>query len=363
MQLRAKGAVLLILVIIILMAMSTLIFILAKQGQLSQKTTANAYRAAQAFEAAEAGMDFGIVYLEKNHVTILQDIDADGYVDAYSNSDISGVVLTNGSQFTITYSNPVVNDFSLIKITAVGSSADNSASREIRELVKYKPILTSFNNFALTVIGNLTLGGSTEIQNTQTDTTVLAGGSVNISGSATTTTSSGTSSTSSVINSDITQNDTALASTTPTSFFIDHFGVPADTIKSNSDYYYENNSSTNYNTQLSGKTGVLIWIEQTGGTATIDSSAVVGSAASPVILIVNGDLRIQGGAQIDGYVYVTGSLQTAGTATVSGGIAVGGNVVDSGNFTMIFDSTILSNLQQQMGSYAKVSGSWNDIKQ
>lgn len=360
---KQRGAALLILAIILLLAMTGVIFMLAKQGLLSQKVTANEYRATQAFEAAEAGIEFGIVYLEKNRTTIVKDTNADGYIDNYSNSSTSNVALANGSKFTITYSNPTANDLSIVLITSVGTSSDGTSTREVRQLVKYTPTLVHFSNYPLVTKGNLTLSGSTLVQNTETNTTIQTGGTVNLNGGAKTVTSSGTSSTSSSTKSDISQNNSALYNQSLETFFTSYFGAPASSVQSSVANYYQNSSSTNYNSLLNGKNGTSIWIEQTGGQAVIDSTTVVGSINNPVLLIVNGDLKIAGSAQIFGYVFVTGTLTTTGSAYTTGGVTVGGNVVDSGNFTLSFSNTVLNNVQQLIGSYGKIPGSWNDIKQ
>lgn len=361
---KYSGAAVLSFVIILLFSLTLLMFSLTKMGIFSQKITANEYRAQQAKEAAEAGLDFGIVYLAKNSATIVKDINSDGYIDAFSNSSTTNVSLSNGSKYSITYNNPTANNLNIITITSIGSSSDNSASRELRVKVKYTPVLMSYSNYPFLVRGNVSLSGSSQVSNTESNNNVQAGGTISISGGARTITSSGTTSTSSSTQSDVSQNNAGLQSSTATSFFMSSFGVAASTIANSVNYYYQNSSNTNYNTKLSGKEGVSIWIDQTGGTtATVDSTTVVGSATNPVILIVNGDLKIQGSAVIYGFIFITGNLQTAGSATVNGGVAVGGNVTDSGNFTLNYSSAILSKVQQSMGSYGKIAGSWNDFKQ
>lgn len=360
---KQHGAALLVFTFVLLLIITWLSFMMAKTGQLSQKISASDYRAEQAFEAAEAGLEFGIVYLGKNQSAIIQDADSDGNIDNYTSTSTSNVTLSNGSKYSITYTNPTPNDFSIIQVRSVGSSADGIASREVRVLVKFSPTLVNFGDYPLVALGDVSLGGSSQVYNTETDTTVQAGGDVSINGGAETVIGSGTSSTSSSTESDVDQNNTSLLALTPESFFSEYFGTTAARIKSSANYVYENSTDTNYNTALNGKESVLIWVEQTGGTtATINSTTTVGSATHPVILIVNGDLKIVGSAHIYGYVFVTGSLDTAGAAGIDGGIAVGDDASTLGNFTITFNSTILDETQQSMGIYGKIPGSWNDLK-
>ncbi|MCD6048077.1 MAG: hypothetical protein K0S08_1724 [Gammaproteobacteria bacterium] len=357
-----KGVALLVFVFILLLTITWMSIMMAKSGQLAQKISANQYRAQQAFEAAEAGLNFGTVYLAQNKTTIVSDANADGYIDSYSNASITNVTLSNGSKFTITFSNPTANNFNVIQIKSVGTSGDSSASREIRQLVYYTPLLLNFSSYPVVVRGSIALSGSSQINNTTGNVSIQSGGPITISGSAKTVISSGTSSTASSIKSDISQNTPALVSTGSDTFFSQHFGTSAINVKNSVNHLFQNSNNTSYDSVLNGLTSTSIWIEQTGGTATIGGSTTIGSVSAPVVLIVNGDLRLSGSSKIYGYVYVSGSLQSSNTATLTGGLAVGGNIADSGNFTMNYDTAVLNNIQQQLGQYGAIPGSWNDLQ-
>lgn len=360
-----RGAVLLIFVVILLFAITAVVFMLAKNAQLMQKSVANDYQAEQAFEASEAGLEFGIIYLGKNNSTIIKDANADGYIDNFSNSSISNVSLANGSKYTITYSNPNANDFSIVQITSVGTSADGIATREIRQMVKFTSTLTHYSNYSTVVKGNFSLAGNTVVTNTNSNNTIQTGGSVTFNGNAKTVISSGNSSSASSTKSDVSQNNTSLSSESAETLFTSFFGVPSGTVKSGVANYYQNNTDTSYNSILNGKTGTSIWIEQTGGTqATINGNTVIGSAAAPVLLIINGNLTLNGNAVIYGFIYVTDSLLTgSGNAIINGGLVVGGNASDSGNFSVNYNNSVLTKIQQQIGNYGKIAGSWDDFKQ
>ncbi len=59
----------------------------AKFGVMQQKITGNQYRAQQAFEAAEAGLEYGLNYLDKNSATVIIDSNSDGYIDNYTSTN------------------------------------------------------------------------------------------------------------------------------------------------------------------------------------------------------------------------------------------------------------------------------------
>lgn len=360
-QSNQRGAALLVLVVALLFCVTWLVISLAKTGQQSIKMTANDIRAEQAAEAAAAGSNFGWVYFTKNSSSIVVDANADGYIDAYSNASITSVALSNGSLFSITYSNPTVNDLSLILIKSIGTMGN--ASREERQLVKYTSLMSTYAQNGMTAKGNIGMSGNSQVTNAANNQSLASGGTVTLSGNANTVISTGTSSNSSSIKSDVSQNNASFASATPEAFFMRFFGAASASVKAAANHYYSNASNTNYNATLNGKTSATIWIDQSGGTrATIDSNTIIGSLANPVLLVVNGDLTIQGNAQIFGYIYVTGNLQTAGNAVIRGAIVAGGNTVDSGNFSLTYNTSVLTKVQQLVGQYATVPNSWNDLK-
>lgn len=360
-QSSQRGAALLVLVVALLFCVTWLVISLAKSGGQSIKLTANNIRTEQAAEAAAAGSNFGLVYFTKNSGTIVVDSNADGYIDAYTNASVTNVALSNGSSFSITYSNPTINDFTLILIKSIGTMG--TASREERQLVKYTTLMSTYSPNGMTAKGNISMAGNSQVTNTSNNQSLSTGGTVTLSGGANTVISTGTSSTSASLASDVSQNNASFVSATPEAFFVQYFGTSSASIKAAASNYYNNASNTNYNATLNGKTATSIWIDQTGGTtATIDSNTVIGSLANPVLLVVNGNLAIQGNAQIFGYIYVTGNLQTAGNSVINGAIVAGGNTVDSGNFSLTYNTSVLTKVQQLSGQYATVPNSWNDLK-
>lgn len=361
---RHKGAATLVLTIVLMTLATLLIIFAANYGKLQSKSIANINRNQQAFEAAEAGLEFGINYLNTNNSTILAS-PSGGYIQPFTNSSVTNVALANGSQFSITYTNPVANDYELIKITSVGISDDATSTHTVSQLVKFGSMLLNAPTVPLTAKGQVSLGGNSQIINTYNDNTISAGGTVNITGSASTIIDTGPSSTAGNIQSDITQSNGSLSGMSDTDFFNQYFGLSPNNIKSGVTHYYSNSSTTNYGSTLSGLSGTSIWIDQTAGQATLNGTLTIGSATDPVLLIIDGDVRFSGNVTIYGYVYILGTTTTdlTGNVMVVGSMATTNELNATGSIQVVYSPTVLDNLQNHsnMRYYAKVPGSWKDF--
>lgn len=362
---KAKIGTASLVLTLILMTVSTLVIIyMANYGVLQNKSVANTARNQQAFQAARKGLEFGINYLNLNRDTILAGPNG-GYIQNYTNASTTNVALANGATFSITYTNPVANNYDLIRISATGTSSDSTSTRTVSQLVQYGSVLLNEPTVPLTVKGSVSLGGNSKITNTHNNNTIISGSTVSLGGSAQTTLSSGPSSVPGNVKSDVTQSNATLSSTSQSDLFASYFGTSTNNIKSAAGYYYTNNSNANYGGTLNGKTGSLIWIDQTSGTATVNGNATIGSATNPVVLVINGNVRFSGNVTIYGYVYILGISTTdlTGNVTVVGSITASDNLNATGSIQVVYSPTTLTNLQNNanMRYYAKVPGSWRDF--
>jgi Tfp pilus assembly protein PilX len=359
---RQYGAATLLITTLLLVSITMIVIFAANYSMMQQKISGNNNRNQQAFEAAEAGLEYGINYLQQNSATILA-TRVSGFVQPYSDSNTSNVTLANGSKYTIVYTNPIANNYNLIQIASTGTSDDGTATRTVTQQVKYGSLLYTTPQNSLVSLAGVTLKGSSQINNTFTNATIKSGAAVSFAGSAQTTISTGVGSNSSHTGSDVQQNVAALASTSTADLFSSYFGLSMTTVKSNSAYVFSNLG--NYSSSLNGLTGTSIWLDQPSGSATINGSTVIGSATNPVLLIVNGSLNIAGSAVIYGFVYVIGGQTTdidiTGSATINGALVTDGNLDLKGSTTVNYNPNILNTLQQNvMPYYAKVPGTWRD---
>lgn len=356
-----------LLLTIVLLTLSTLIIIFAANyGKMHSRSIANINRGQQAFEAAQAGIEFGINYLNTNSTTIADPSTAvSGFLPVYSDANTTNVTLSNGSKFSVTYTNQIANNYELIKITSVGVSDDDTASRTSIQLVQFGSLLLNSPTVPLTSKGNISLSGNSQIINIYNDTTILSALSVALSGAAETITDDGVSSTASATGPDITENIASLATQSSSDFFTSYFGISEDQFKTLVEHYFTNSGNTNYQSDLSGLSGTSIWIDQTGGTATISGNIVVGTATAPVILIINGNTQFSGTVTIYGYVFVMGNTTTdlTGNVNIIGSLTTSNDLNATGSIQVNFSPTVLDNLQNSsnMRYYAKVPGSWKDF--
>ena len=106
--------------------------------------------------------------------------------------------------------------------------------------------------------------------------------------------------------------------------------------------------------------GRILWAE---GDVNLNGGAALGSAAEPVILIVEGDLETSN-IQINGLVYgrkTNWSFKDTGTNTsLRGAVIAENNLVLSGTVELIRDADILDQLRWRHGSFVRVPGGWSD---
>lgn len=357
-----KGYALLITTSLILLGLAINALIVSKSMNIEQRSQSNEYQQQMGFQAAEAALEYGVAYLFNNNSAILQDSNNDGIINSYTNPAITNASLPNGARFNVSYTNTVAFSYRTIEVTATGYSNNGESQRTIRELVTIYPLLVNTPPAGVVTRNSVDLSGNITISNTQSGTTIWSGGSVGLSGSAATATSSGTGSNSSAMGSDVVSNDTNLSSLSGDQFFNAFFGQTKTQAQQNSRLVYSNSASTEMGSALNGVTGQSIWINQTSGEARFNSNITIGSPLQPVILIVNGPLKMNGTVTVYGIVYVIGDWDNngGGNLTINGGVVVEGNLLSTGTPNVNFSQSILGNLNQ-IGMYVKVPGSWRDF--
>lgn len=105
----------------------------------------------------------------------------------------------------------------------------------------------------------------------------------------------------------------------------------------------------------------MLWVE---GNASIRSNIALGSAASPVVLIVNGNLSLEGPMLLAGAIHARGDLSWSNTsaqpARLNGALLAEGNVTAQGTVDLIYSAAVMNILNNQQGSFVRVPGSWSD---
>ena len=359
---RQQGITVLVLTVVLLLAATVIVVFAAKFSLTQSRITSNQYRNAQAFEAAQAGLEFGMAYLNSSATTILAN-HSGGHLVPYSDANTTNVALSNGAKYSIVYTNPVANNYQLILVTATGTSDDATSTRVVQQEVQYGSSLLAPGTYSLVSTGRIALSGSTTVTNTQTNNTIEAGSSVTGSGSFKTVTSSGTTSTSGNFGSDITQNVSSLANTSSGDLFSDYFGMTEAQYIAKAGHSYSNNS--NYATTLNGMTNTTVYINAGTGSANFSGSATIGSASAPVLIVIDGNLNISGSLILYGFIFVNGAstatTNLSGSINITGGMATTNNISASGSINMTYDNAVLGNVQNSNAYYARVPGFWKDF--
>ncbi len=104
----------------------------------------------------------------------------------------------------------------------------------------------------------------------------------------------------------------------------------------------------------------LIWVD---GDLALGGPLTLGSAQHPVVIVVNGAVRLDGAVAVSGVVYAA-SMRWDGS---NGGAALRGAAITEGSYQgdgtpeFFYDTAVLATLNGNSGSFARVSGSWRDF--
>lgn len=364
---KPNGAAILISMLSLLLICSLAVVSGAKSVKSNNVIVKNQIFGDQAFEASEAGVEFGLVHLKSNSSTILTDSDSDGFIDAYAPSTTTNVDNGNNTAYTITYSNPTASSFDLTQLSINGTSDATNTSKTINQLAIRIPFMENTPPAGFITHSGVSLGGNVtivNITNTATGNTIWSGGPVSLTGSADTTCGVGCGSDRNNTNSDITENDSQLSTLTGDEFFLNFFGVNKATAEANADITLNYTSDQNLSSVLDpdSNDGKSIWINQNGGTASLSGNSTIGSQDNPVILIIDGNFIANGNTDIYGVVYVTQDWNNTGggTLTIHGAVIVEGAYNGNGTPNVIYDSLTLNNTNN-IAEFAKVPGSWHDF--
>lgn len=416
---RQQGVATLYTALIILIAITLVMLTISKTVLVETQMGADNYRTSQAVAAANYAMDYGFNYFNNGgfdqntnatgaavadgvvDVGADETFPPDGTIDQQFNAlTLQSQDLRQTTRATLVFNNAAgtrcvpagaTPDMKNGMITATGFSDDGLATRTITQCVGPLEVLRSGGpKQPLVAHASVGLTGNARIINRYTDTTVWAGRPVLIGSSSTmetfinSPTSPATTEaerldpddsnhTQLVSNRnlgnglDIIDNDPSLGALVGLEFFKNFFSV--DTREQLENLADSKGQSFTDIGEALGKSG-LIWVEGNqswnGGT--------IGSLTSAAILVVNGDLSIQGGnAKLYGLLYVTGKLNITGSPELTGSCLVEGTDIATGTAatppiisghgtaTLVYWPGFAgSGAKLLPGLGAVVSGSWRD---
>ena len=109
---------------------------------------------------------------------------------------------------------------------------------------------------------------------------------------------------------------------------------------------------------IPGKPGGLYWIT---GNCTLDAD--VGAVEEPLMLVVEGAVVLDDGIEFYGALYLldTATLSTSGTPNLHGALFIDGDFdLGAGGLALNHDDVVLANLNRVGGRYVGIPGAWND---
>ncbi len=396
--------------LIITLMISVLLSLLGMYGAgilvLDIRSAANDFRAREAMAAAESGTEQGLSLLNANRARI----SASGL---HSSDDLTTAPVltwttctntvspclpvrlddrTNWQYLTINaglMSQPVAGSFTLFLLTpssgpssrlvynivAIGLSADGTSNATLKQGAYFYPLLLGNVGSPLAAASNVSLSGNYSIithsngggtgvpVSAWSNGTLTPGGSFaschigDFVGGACP--SSDALSKKGLTGPDLVGNDPDF----PPDLFQFLFSVPA------SDYQkIKDQANVVENCDgLSGSSSGLIWV--TGG---CNPSGNIGTAANPVLLVVQGDTTLNGSSHLYGLLYMfnpsggTPKLTATGNAHLHGAVSAHGGVDMqlTGGFVLEFDKGVLENLKNSPSArgLARIPGAWSDVQ-
>lgn len=372
-----QGAATIIMATVLLFTLSLISIYAARVGVLEHRITNNYYRAKQAYEGTQAGIDAALRAITKLNVVT----DGAGVVQTQPVFNVAAdpacPTIPAGTTFTVcltrnnggaiepvaTYSatygplTPGSVDTNFLLLTVNAASGDGASQQTFQQVVQFQPLMATPPPASLVVKGNVTTNNQLALVNQtagNADVAIWSGGAV--TGSPNVTVNSGTG---------VYQSNADLAGLTDNQFFENFFGLTKQSVQSMSqqiDCSASCNGNTNAIKNLDGVGGTILWVN---GDLDLNKSISIGTEAQPVTLIVEGNFKMtHAQAKVFGTVYVANNNwdNTGGKGTINGSVMVEKNFISTGNLTIDYSSTAtLANLATSVGTYNGVAGSWRDF--
>lgn len=419
---RQRGFAALAVTLLLFFAMSLVAAYASRGLWIEQRASAHQYRAAQAFEAAEAGLEWAAAQLNRpqridDRCQPSTEPTGTSFRERFLDTDLvsgqaevrawtsgstlrplqPGCVRTPGGWSCSCPANGLPSleaaddsegtphpaflvQFTaelqpgLVRVTATGctsaagpcrpgTAGSADASVRLQVVLGLLPGLTVLPQAPLTVKGDVDVGAAPlGLHNTDAaagGVTLRAGGSLNGSALRLGTAPGGAAGTSAVTH------DTALAGIDNERLHATYFGVDKAAWKSHAavqSIACDGDCAAPLAAAIERTTGNRM--VSVAGDARIDGPVSLGSAARPVVIVVDGRLTLRGAVTLHGLIYATDIRwdDTAGSRPqVRGALVSEAGYAGNATPDVHRDTAVLRALQTQTGSYVRVPGSWRDF--
>lgn len=362
---QQQGAVLLV-TLVLLFTLTILTSFSAKVAITEQRLSSNEAHIAKSSHAADSGVDLFLAKIndKTQREILLNDADTDGQPDG----DITGTLGSSDQTYAVTFTAPTPGNFDLIQVSSIGcsdacSGTCNTACPSHKIINQYFSLTNALSNgpsSPLTARGNVNIASSPDVIN-NFGTSVVHSGGTYADNAATTIISNTVQQIS--ITPYVVDSDATLSSLTGDEYFESFFGASKATIKGYSQVMncIGGCDSSDLHAALAANTDKrFIWAD--GDVILLNDT--FGTVTDPIVLIVDGNLELRGGAAINGLVYSTDlnwNAVGAGNSGINGAAIAENNITITGNLVINFNPDVLANLEPNLIGIARVSGTWIDI--
>ncbi|RQP24960.1 pilus assembly PilX N-terminal domain-containing protein [Piscinibacter terrae] len=393
---RQRGNALLIT--LVLLGAMALVAAFANRNHLFEaRASINQYRSTQAFESAEAGVAWGIAMLNDPRPVNDQCLPASAASGSFAerwqaasgrSAKLVAACVRSGSGWTCSCASDGTPRFGsdvridanafrielvadvqarVLQIASTGCTSlsgeclpgrPTDATAHVQVLAGALPALASLPLAALTakqaVIAAGPDAGFHNADAASAGITLHAGKTITTT-SARLTTVPGSAADASVI-----ENDPMLNDPTADSFFNAFFGLSKPLWKQQpgvKTLRCDGDCSTAVATAIDGGYRML-WID---GDARLSSDVTLGRPGKPVVLVATGTLAVAASVNVHGLVYA-GRIDWSGApGLVRGAVISESEALIANASDFVRDTSVLNTLQAQVGSFARVPGSWRDF--
>lgn len=433
-----RGAATLVVVMVLFFIVALVAAYTSRNLIFEQRTSANQYRATQAFEAAESGLEWALTLLNSgridaacaphNNPSTTDDsfrmrylaIAPDGAITARLRAGAGGAprqaaCVFNGSGWqcqcpedaALTLAAPSGNGSfpafvlrfhdlapdgitayppGVLRIESIGCTRLDSASSvcasttasgdgraSVNAVVALKSALATTPSAAVTVRGDLSNAGGLSVTNTDSASgglTLRLGGDVTSGTPQALNGPAGTPSDPSNLSRNVTvvRFDTLLSSIASADrMFSSVFAAERDTYRLQPAAVHIDCTAGCTATGAAVpelatlNPGRVLWVN---GDLDLNVAGPIGSAALPVVLVVNGKLSISDpNAQVNGLVYVVDQTLTGSGGLINGALIAENNLdlPGTGTANIVYDADALNLLHRGSGSFVRVPGGWRDF--
>ena len=409
-----RGAAALPIGVLLLFVAALILIAVSRTASMEQRISANEIRSMQALQAAQAGIDRALAYMQtkggidknNNKLADTNNGGDEGTNDVYDDDDflVETLEIIEGikKQYRFKYCNPasalgedacplepgqpvcdnLVADnenpdaLSSPLVLSCGWSDDNLAKKPIVVTSKLASFLKNAPDNPLVSKGTLNVSGSATVTNYYNNLTIWTGEtftSIGNSGktfvrnpigrdtpptlppppSSCSTNDDYTCLTDKFTKGpDIIDNDLSLHNITADEMFYNFFGVDFGTYKNG---IATRTISSDQVSSIEGAKDEAIVI--TGNTKLPDGKEL-GKPTQPVVIIIDGDW-LGGNVTVNGILYVRGNAAVAGNPVINGALSVTGAMTGTGSLDVIFDPFSLGHASA-LGKAGVISGSWRD---